>query len=112
VASLVNDAKKSQNSAINQLVYGDNKNLFRDLSSSVEDLGSILKKVKSGEGSLGGIIYDPTVYEDLKEILGNVKRNKVLRELVRISISNNERGAIEATGKPQGPVPRPKETSP
>lgn len=112
VASLVNDAKKSQNSAINQLVYGDNKSLFGDLAHSAQDLREILKKVKSGEGSLGGIIYDPTVYEDLKEILGNVKRNKVLRELVRISISNNERSTLEQTGKPQGPPPKTKGTAP
>ena len=54
---------------------------------------------RSGEGTLGAVINDPTVYEDLKEVLGNVKRNRVLRELVRYSISNNEN--LDAVGKPQ-----------
>jgi phospholipase C len=50
------------------------------------------------------VINDPTVYEDIKEILGNVKRNRVLRELVRYSISNNEN--LDTVGKPQ-PAPEP-----
>lgn len=100
VASLINDAKKSPNSAVHQLVYGDSRELFADLSSAVKDIKDMVDKVKRGEGSLGGVINDPTVYEDLKEILGNVKRNRLLRELVRFSISNGEKEAIDKTGKP------------
>lgn len=100
VASLISDAKKSPNSAVHQLVYGDSRQLFADLSVAVADIKGMVDKVKRGEGTLGGIIQDPTVYEDLKDILGNVKRNKLLRELVRFSISNGERPAIEQVGKP------------
>ena len=64
--------------------------------------GKVIKKsttkISKGEGSLGAIINDPTVYEDLKEILGNVKRNRILRELVRYSISNSEQ--VDKAGKP------------
>ena len=59
----------------------------------------ITTRVNAGEGTLGAVINDPTVYEDLKEILGNIKRNRVLRELVRMSISNSDK--IEDAGKPQ-----------
>jgi phospholipid/cholesterol/gamma-HCH transport system substrate-binding protein len=100
VASLINDAKKSPNSAIHQLVYGDSRELFADLSSAVKDIKDMVDKVKRGEGSLGGVINDPTVYEDLKDILGNVKRNRLLRELVRFSISNGEKETLDKTGKP------------
>jgi phospholipid/cholesterol/gamma-HCH transport system substrate-binding protein len=99
VASLVQDAKSSPNGAVHQLVYGDARGMLNDLGQAAADIKSITAKVKAGEGSLGGIINDPTVYEDLKEVLGNVKRNRVLRELVRYSISNNEN--LEAFGKPQ-----------
>ena len=44
----------------------------------------------NGEGTLGGLISDPTVYEDLRQVLGNVKRNRVLRALVRFSVNNRE----------------------
>jgi phospholipid/cholesterol/gamma-HCH transport system substrate-binding protein len=46
--------------------------------------------VASGEGTVGGLISDPTVYEDLRQVLGNVRRNRVLRSLVRFSLNNRE----------------------
>lgn len=58
-----------------------------------------------GEGSLGGIVNDPTVYEDLKTVLGNVKRNRILRALVRYAISN--RGEVQGVGRVQDEAPRP-----
>jgi phospholipid/cholesterol/gamma-HCH transport system substrate-binding protein len=35
-------------------------------------------------------MVDPSVYEDLKVLLGNVQRNEVLRALVRYSIKQDE----------------------
>jgi phospholipid/cholesterol/gamma-HCH transport system substrate-binding protein len=99
ISTLVHDAKKSPNGAINQLVYGDARGMFNDLGQAAADVRAVTGKIRSGEGSLGAIINDPTVYEDLKEVLGNVKRNRVLRELVRYSISNNEN--LGDVGKPQ-----------
>ncbi len=90
LALLIQDAKTRKDGAVYQLVYGDSKSMLSDLGTAAADIRAITTKIKSGEGSLGGVIYDPTVYEDLKEVLGNVKRNRVLRELVRYSISNGE----------------------
>jgi phospholipid/cholesterol/gamma-HCH transport system substrate-binding protein len=72
------------------LVYGDSASLIQDLAASAADLKAVMGKVRSGEGSLGALISDPTVYEELKEILGNIKRNRLLRGLVRLSINNDE----------------------
>ena len=41
---------------------------------------------------------DPSVYDDLRTVLGNVKRNRVLQELVRITLSNQS--ALEQAGRP------------
>ena len=46
----------------------------------------IVADVKAGKGTLGALLVDPSVYEDLKMVLGNVERNKALRALVRYSI--------------------------
>ncbi|MFZ5441713.1 MAG: MlaD family protein [Myxococcota bacterium] len=99
LAQLIHDAKTSKDGAVYQLVYGDAKTLLTDLGAAANDIKTITSKVKAGEGSLGAVINDPTVYEDLKEILGNIKRNRVLRELVRMSISNSEK--VDAAGKPR-----------
>ncbi len=99
LAKIIHDAKTSKDGAVYQLVYGDAKSMLADLSQAAADLRGITTKVKSGEGSLGAVINDPTVYEDLKEILGNIKRNRVLRELVRLSISNSDK--VDSSGKQQ-----------
>ena len=101
VSTLIHDAKTTKDGAVYQLVYGDAKSMLGDLGVAAKDIRDITTKIKAGEGSLGGVINDPTVYEDLKEVLGNVKRNRVLRELVRLSISNGEN--LEKAGKPAAP---------
>ncbi|MCL2625347.1 MAG: MlaD family protein [Cystobacterineae bacterium] len=90
LALLVKGARENSGGAVYRLLYGESASLIDDLAASTGDLKAIMGKVRSGEGSLGAIINDPSVYEDLKEILGNIKRNRLLRELVRLSISNGE----------------------
>ena len=51
------------------------------------DLRQITSRIKDGEGSVGRLLTDTSVYEDLKLILGNVRRNKVLKALIRYAIS-------------------------
>lgn len=67
------------------------------LNETLQDMRAIVGRINEGEGSLGALINDPTVYEDLKTLLGNVKRNRILRELVRYSISKQDE--IEGYGK-------------
>lgn len=97
LARIIHDAKNTKDGAVYQLVYGDAKTMLSDLATAARDVRDLTSKVKAGEGSLGAVINDPTVYEDLKELLGNLKRNRVLRELVRMSISNSEQ--VDAAGK-------------
>src|SRR5262249_853379 len=95
---ILHDARTSENGAVHQLVYGDARNLFANLGAMSEDLRVITGKIRAGEGTLGALVVDPSVYDDLRAVLGNVKRNKVLQELVRITVSN--RGSIEQAGRP------------
>lgn len=99
LAKLIHDAKTTKDGAVYQLVYGDAKSLLSDLAKAAADVQQITTRINSGEGTLGAVINDPTVYEDLKEILGNIKRNRILRELVRLSISSSEK--VDAAGKPK-----------
>jgi len=89
LAGLLQDAKDNPNGAVHQLFYGDAGTMFADLGSAAADIKQITGMVARGEGSLGGLIKDPTVYEDLRLVVGNVRRNKVLRALVRFAINNN-----------------------
>ncbi|RKH85876.1 MCE family protein [Corallococcus sp. AB045] len=104
LAGLLEDAKKSPNGAVHQLVYGDAKGMFADLGSAAADIKTITATVAKGDGTLGALVNDPTVYDDLREVLGNVKRNRILRALVRFSVSNRE--SLDQVGAPQtAPTP-------
>jgi phospholipid/cholesterol/gamma-HCH transport system substrate-binding protein len=118
LAGLIEDAKKSPNGAVHQLVYGDASGMFADLGSAAENLKTITATVAKGDGTVGGLISDPTVYEDLREVLGNVKRNRILRALVRFSLNN--RAELDQLGKVEeapavggaGTAPEPKPSVP
>ncbi|WP_257460299.1 MlaD family protein [Archangium lipolyticum] len=101
LAGLLDDAKKNPDSAVHQLVYGNAGNMLSDLGSAAADIKQITSMVARGEGSLGGILKDPTVYEDLRQMVGNVRRNKVLRALVRFAIDNNDN--VQYVGRPLPP---------
>lgn len=90
LAGLIEDAKASPNGAVHQLVYGDARGMFADLGSAAADLKKITSTIASGQGTVGGLISDPTVYEDLQDVLGNVKRNRLLRALVRFSVKKHD----------------------
>ena len=47
--------------------------------SAAERLESIFRKIDEGEGTLGALLNDPTVYEDLKLVLGGARDSTLLR---------------------------------
>ncbi len=48
-------------------------------------LNSILEKMDRGEGTLGMLLNDPSLYEDLKRLVGGAERSAVVRTLIRMS---------------------------
>ena len=73
--------------------------LVAELSATAQSASNIVKKVERGEGSLGGIINDPTVYEDLKVILGGAKRSKTIQGLIRYTIKKKKGAEGEQAGQ-------------
>lgn len=85
---------------------GDDSNTERamsDLATITSDLKGMVREIKEGKGTLGALMVDPSVYEDLKVLLGNVQRNEVLRALVRYSIQRD----AQRPGTPKLQVPEP-----
>lgn len=81
------------NGIAHSLVYGDegSQQLMGDLNAMAHDLRGIVADMRKGKGTLGALLVDPSVYEDIKMLLGNVERNKALRALVRYSIQRDEK---------------------
>lgn len=68
------------------------KNMFSDdkLNSSMTKLDSILTKIDKGQGSLGALINDPTLHNQLKQMLGGSERKNHIKNLIRTSIEKTE----------------------
>ena len=69
---------------------GDTQDAVKNVTQLTADLRDIVRGVKDGKGTVGALLVDPSIYEDLKRVLGNVERNSVLRALVRYSIKRDE----------------------
>ena len=52
-------------------------------------LNSILAKVDRGEGTMGLLLNDPTLYEDLKRLVGGAERSRTVRTLIKLSTSGD-----------------------
>lgn len=61
-----------------------------NLSRSTRHLEGILRKIEAGEGTLGAIINDPTVYEDIKALLSGARRSSVLKYFMKSFIEEGQ----------------------
>ena len=94
------------NGLVHALVYGDtdSTHLMTNVNAMSDDLRAILSGVRQGKGTLGALLVDPSVYDDLKALLGNTERNAVLRALVRYSIKHDQLAAPQTNPKVEGPT--------
>jgi len=51
----------------------DVKVAAKDAQAIVDDVKGLVADVKAGKGTVGALLVDPTVYEDLKVLLGNAR---------------------------------------
>jgi phospholipid/cholesterol/gamma-HCH transport system substrate-binding protein len=100
------------NGIAHSVIYGDegSQALMQNLNAMSGDLRQIVADVRAGKGTLGALLVDPSVYEDLKMVLGNVERNKALRALVRYSIKRDG-AAAPPTVRDTGPASAPNAAS-
>lgn len=85
--------------AVNQLIYGELGESFMDnLQNASDDIAFLTKEAREGKGTIGALLTDPSVYEDIKRLVGDLERNDILRALVRYSIRRDEaREPVEVT---------------
>jgi phospholipid/cholesterol/gamma-HCH transport system substrate-binding protein len=85
-------AIREGNGLAHALLFGDDpsQHAMSNLNAMSDDLRAIVAGLRQGKGTLGALLVDPTVYEDIKSVVGNVERNEVLRALVRYSIKADE----------------------
>jgi phospholipid/cholesterol/gamma-HCH transport system substrate-binding protein len=98
-------AKRNQMEAIMKDLSETSANLkdithkFKD-SNAVAELGTTMKnlrivsdKMKNGEGTIGALMSDASLYEGLKNLIGGANRNTVLKFFVRQAVKSSDDAA-------------------
>jgi phospholipid/cholesterol/gamma-HCH transport system substrate-binding protein len=60
------------------------------LKKAMISLANVMEKVDKGQGTLGQLINDPSVYQALKNMLGPSPRGKFMKEMVRETIRSTD----------------------
>ena len=90
LAGLLTDIR-SGDGAVHKLVYDEvGDGFFENLNKASADLAHMTAEMRAGRGTVGGLMTDPSVYEDMKRLIGDLERNDILRALVRYSIKRDE----------------------
>lgn len=86
VPSILNNLDRAANSFANtgKALEGD------DVKVIVKSLRRVIEKVDRGDGTLGALINDPSLHEDLRVLLGGAQRSKTVRFLIRQAISASD----------------------
>lgn len=82
---------KDGDGVLHTLIYDSvgEKEVVSEALEAGARLNSILAKVDEGEGTLGLLVNDPTLYDDLRLLLGGAQRSFVVRSLIRMSTDGN-----------------------
>lgn len=85
------EAVRTGDGTAHDLIYEhDADALVDNLTAMSGDLRSIIADIRAGRGTIGGLLVDPSIYEDVKRLVGDLQRNEILRSLVRYSIRQND----------------------
>jgi phospholipid/cholesterol/gamma-HCH transport system substrate-binding protein len=91
LSKVIGEIRTNRNSTVHRLLYTDDATeLLTNLTEVSRHLKQISESVQAGRGTLGSLLTDPSIYEDIKRLVGNLERNEVLRALVRYSIRHDE----------------------
>jgi len=69
--------------------------LLANMRSASSDLKDLMGSIRRGEGTLGKLITDPSLYNDLRALVGKANRNVLMRSVVRSTIEENERQVLK-----------------
>lgn len=64
--------------------------LITNLRKASADLREIMGSIRRGEGTLGLLIRDPALYNDLQALLGRANRNALIKAVVRATLREND----------------------
>jgi len=95
VVSDLAKAVKSISDVVQQADEEGTAGILVNMRRASADLSSILASIKRGEGTLGKLVTDPTLYNDMRALFGRANRNVLLKAVVQSTIEENERQMLK-----------------
>lgn len=85
--SVIEEVRQGQG-ILHTLIYGElsEQDVINETLEAGGRLNSILAKVDRGDGSLGLLLNDPTLYEDLKLLVSGARRSLLVRSMVELMV--------------------------
>ena len=85
-----------------EVVYGGESTakMLGNIVGISEDLRRVVADIRSGKGTVGAMLVDPSLYDDLKGVVGNVERSTVLKALVRYWIGSEDKRKLTESPRP------------
>jgi phospholipid/cholesterol/gamma-HCH transport system substrate-binding protein len=71
-----------------------------DFRAAMANLRIVTERLNAGEGTIGGLLADPAVYENLASFLEGAQRSFLLRALIRSSLGST--GPAAGAAAPPG----------
>ena len=71
------------------------KDMFESLDKMGQDLEQISGKINNGQGTLGALVNDESLYNDLKMLLGKANRNRLIRAVIRYTMETKEKEQLK-----------------
>ncbi len=67
----------------------------QNLQTTSQNLENITQKIDQGQGTVGALINDPSLYNDVKLLLGKANRNKLVRSVVRYTLKTKDKDHLK-----------------
>lgn len=74
----------------NRQTSQDIKVIIENLKIATASLASSAKKIDQGQGTIGALVNDASLYNDMKSLLGRANRSKTLKYVIQKSIHDEE----------------------
>ena len=71
------------------------------LHKLVANLNGIMEKINDGTGTIGALVNDTALYDNVKSLVGGANRNRIIRNLVRKTVESGQEEENAPAAKPK-----------
>lgn len=78
-----------------EAIFDDVGDMAANFEGISQNAKSITLKIDQGQGTLGALVNDPTLFYDIKTLLGKANRNKLIRAVIRETLRTKEEEGLK-----------------